>query len=126
MKNRKLLMIPGPIEFDPQVLAAMAEPTTSHVAPNFIEILGQALERMRGVFLSTDGQPFILAGSGTLAMDTSAANLVEPGEAVLLAITGYFSDRFQTILERYGARVRRVEAPVGGRPSLEEIEQALK
>ncbi len=53
MKNRKLLMIPGPIEFDPQVLAAMAEPTTSHVAPNFIEIFGQALERMRGVFLST-------------------------------------------------------------------------
>ena len=40
MKNRKLLMIPGPIEFDPQVLAAMAEPTTSHIAPNFIEMFG--------------------------------------------------------------------------------------
>jgi alanine-glyoxylate transaminase/serine-glyoxylate transaminase/serine-pyruvate transaminase len=126
MKNRKLLMIPGPIEFDPQVLAAMAEPTTSHVAPNFIETFGQALERMRGVFLSEDGQPFILAGSGTLAMDTTAANLVEPGEAVLLLVTGYFSDRFQTILERYGARVTRVEAPVGGRPALDEVEQALK
>jgi alanine-glyoxylate transaminase/serine-glyoxylate transaminase/serine-pyruvate transaminase len=126
MKNRKLLMIPGPIEFDPQVLAAMGEPTTSHVAPNFIEIFGQALERMRGVFLSEDGQPFILAGSGTLAMDTSAANLVEPGDAVLLVITGYFSDRFQTILERYGARVTRVEAPVGGRPTLEQVEQGLK
>ena len=126
MKNRKLLMIPGPIEFDPQVLAAMAEPTTSHVAPNFIEIFGQALERMRGVFLSDDGQPFILAGSGTLAMDTTAANLVEPGDAVLLVITGYFSDRFQTILERYGARVTRVDAPVGGRPALDEVEQALK
>ncbi len=126
MKNRKLLMIPGPIEFDPQVLAAMAEPTTSHVAPNFIEIFGQALERMRGVFLSADGQPFILAGSGTLAMDTTAANLVEPGDAALLVITGYFSDRFQTILERYGARVTRLEAPVGGRPALDEVEQALK
>jgi alanine-glyoxylate transaminase/serine-glyoxylate transaminase/serine-pyruvate transaminase len=126
MKNRKLLMIPGPIEFDPQVLAAMAEPTTSHVAPNFIEIFGQALERMRGVFLSEDGQPIILAGSGTLAMDTTAANLVEPGDAALLVITGYFSDRFQAILERYGARVTRVEAPVGGRPDLDEVEQALK
>lgn len=126
MKNRKLLMIPGPIEFDPQVLAAMAEPTTSHVAPNFIEIFGQSLERMRSVFLSEDGQPFILAGSGTLAMDTTAANLVEPGEAALLVITGYFSDRFQAILERYGARVTRVEAPVGGRPALDEVEQALK
>ena len=59
-------------------------------------------------------------------MDTTAANLVEPGDAVLLVITGYFSDRFQMILERYGARVTRVEAPVGGRPALDEVEQALK
>jgi alanine-glyoxylate transaminase/serine-glyoxylate transaminase/serine-pyruvate transaminase len=126
MKNRKLLMIPGPIEFDPEVLAAMSSPTTSHVAPNFIEIFGQALERMRAVFLCEDGQPFVLAGSGTLAMDAAAANLVEPGDRALLVITGYFSDRFQAILERYGAQVSRVEAPVGGRPSLEEVEQALK
>lgn len=126
MKNCKLLMIPGPIEFDPDVMAAMAAPTTSHTAPNFVELFGQALERMRQVFLCPDGQPFILAGTGTLAMDTSAANLVEPGDRALLLVTGYFSDRFQTILERYGAQVTRVEAPVGGRPSLDEVERALQ
>ena len=126
MKNRKLLMIPGPIEFDPDVMAAMGAPTTSHVAPNFIEIFGQALEKMRQVFLSDDGQPIVLAGSGTLAMDTAAANLVEPGDRALLVITGYFSDRFQAILERYGAQVTRVDAPVGARPGLDEVEDALK
>ena len=126
MKNRKLLMIPGPIEFDPEVMAAMGAPTTSHVAPNFIEIFGQALERTRQVFLAEDGQPLLLAGTGTLAMDSAAANLVEPGDRVLLVITGYFSDRFQTIFERYGAQVTRVEAPVGGRPTLDEVESALK
>ena len=68
MKNRNLLMIPGPIEFEPAVLAAMGAPTTSHVAPNFIETFGQALERMRQVFLAPDGQPFIIAGTGTLAI----------------------------------------------------------
>lgn len=126
MKNRKLLMIPGPIEFDPDVMAAMGAPTTSHVAPNFIEIFGQALEKMRQVFLSDDGQPIVLAGSGTLAMDTAAANLVEPGDRALLVISGYFSDRFQAILERYGAQVTRVDAPVGARPGLDEVEDALK
>lgn len=126
MKNRKLLMIPGPIEFDPEVLAAMSAPTTSHTAPNFVEIFGQALERMRQVFLCPDGQPFILAGTGTLAMDTSAANLIEPGDRALLLVTGYFSDRFQTILERYGAQVTRLEAPVGGRPTLAQVEHALQ
>ena len=43
MKNRTLLMIPGPIEFEPAVLAALGAPTTSHVAPDFIEVFGQAL-----------------------------------------------------------------------------------
>lgn len=130
MKNRKLLMIPGPIEFDPEVLAAMSVPTTSHVASNFIEIFGQALEKTRQVFLADridwKGQPFILAGTGTLAMDTAAANLVEPGDKALQVVTGYFSDRFQTIMERYGAQVNRVEAPLGRRPELAEVESRLK
>jgi alanine-glyoxylate transaminase/serine-glyoxylate transaminase/serine-pyruvate transaminase len=126
MYNHKLLMIPGPIEFDSSVLTAMSAPTTSHVAPSFIETFGQALEKMREVFLGFDGQPFILAGTGTLAMDTAAANLVEPGDMALLVVTGYFSNRFQTIMERYGAIVDRVEAPAGGRPSLDEVEAALR
>lgn len=79
MKDRKLLMIPGPIEFEPAVLNAMGAPTTSHIAPDFIEVFGQALERLREVFLCPDGQPFVVAGSGTLAMDLAGANLVEPG-----------------------------------------------
>ena len=49
-KARKLLMIPGPIEFEPAVLAALAEPTPSHVAPDFIEVFGRALDNLRTVF----------------------------------------------------------------------------
>ena len=126
MKNRKLLMIPGPIEFDPEVLAAMSLPTTSHVAANFIEVFGQALEKMRKVWLSDDGQPILLAGSGTLAMDTAGANLIEPFDKALVVNTGYFSDRFGTILERYGATVTHLRAPLGDRPSIEAVENALK
>lgn len=126
MKDRTLLMIPGPIEFEPAVLAALGAPTTSHVAPDFIEVFGQALEKTRRVFLSDDGQPFVLAGSGTLAMDTAVANLIEPGDKALVVNTGFFSDRLATILARYGAQVTQVTAPVGGRPAIEEVEAALK
>src|SRR5512138_1627843 len=126
MKNRSLLMIPGPIEFEPAVLAEMGAPTASHVAPNFIEAFGQALERMRDVFLCAEGQPFVLAGTGTLAMDTAGANLVEPGDAALVVNTGYFSDRFAAILERYGGQVTHVRGCVGGRPELAEVEEALQ
>jgi hypothetical protein len=47
MKGRKLLMIPGPIEFEPEVMMAVGMPTTSHVAPDFIESFGRALVMMR-------------------------------------------------------------------------------
>ena len=127
MKDRKLLMIPGPIEFTPEVMRAMGMPTTSHIAPNFIEAFGQALERMRDVFLCPGGQPFIVAGTGSLAMDMAAANLVEPGDRALVVKTGYFGDRFGAILERYGASVTHVHAPaVGDEPALEDVEAALK
>lgn len=120
-------MIPGPIEFTPEVLRAMGMVTTSHVAPNFVEVFGQALERLREVFLCPGGRPFVLAGSGSLAMDVAAANLIEPGDRALVVNTGYFGDRFGAILERYGAAVTHVRAPaVGGAPAMEEVEAALK
>jgi alanine-glyoxylate transaminase / serine-glyoxylate transaminase / serine-pyruvate transaminase len=127
MKNRKLLMIPGPIEFTPDVLRAMGMPTTSHVASNFIEVFGQVLEDLRKVFLAPSAQPFVVPGSGTLAMDMAAANLVEPGDHALVVNTGYFSDRFAKILERYGAVVTHVHArTVGDAPPLSEVESALQ
>jgi alanine-glyoxylate transaminase/serine-glyoxylate transaminase/serine-pyruvate transaminase len=126
MQKRTLLMIPGPIEFEPAVMAKMGEPTTSHVAANFIEAFGQALQDMRQVFQSPIGQPLVLAGSGTLAMDCAAANLVEPGDKALVVDTGYFSERFVTILERYGALVTRLSASAGSRPSVDQVKSALE
>jgi alanine-glyoxylate transaminase/serine-glyoxylate transaminase/serine-pyruvate transaminase len=127
MKDRKLLMIPGPIEVAPEVLRAMGMATTSHLAPNFVEVFGSALQQLREVFLAPNGQPFIVAGSGTLAMDMAAANLIEPGDAALVVNTGVFGDRFGEILQRYGAEVTHVRAPVvGDVPPLDEVEAALE
>ncbi|MBW2674278.1 MAG: alanine--glyoxylate aminotransferase family protein [Deltaproteobacteria bacterium] len=119
-------MIPGPIEFTPEVMRAMAMPTTSHVAPTFVDCMGQALERTREVFLAPAGQPFIVAGSGTMAMDMAASNVIEPGDNALVVNSGYFSDRFGAILERYGARVTQVKAAIGDAPSLDEVEAEIK
>ncbi|SDW53873.1 pyridoxal-phosphate-dependent aminotransferase family protein [Flavobacterium degerlachei] len=126
MKARKLLMIPGPIEFEPAVLQAMGMATTSHVAPNFIEIFGNSLELMREVWKSPKGQPFIVAGTGTLGMDMAAANLIEAGDNVLVISSGYFGKRFKDILDRYGANTTLLEAPVGEVVSHDTIENELK
>lgn len=126
MKGRKLLMIPGPIEFEPDVLNAMSVATNSHVAPDFIDVFGKSLELMREVWKSPKGQPFIVAGTGTMAMDMAAANLIEHGDLVLVISSGYFGKRFKDILDRYGANTTILEAPVGEVVSLETIEKELK
>jgi alanine-glyoxylate transaminase/serine-glyoxylate transaminase/serine-pyruvate transaminase len=126
MKARKLLMIPGPIEFESDVMQLMAVPTPSHVAPNFIDVFGNSLKLLKTLCQSPNGQPFIVAGSGTLAMDMAAANLIENGDKVLVISTGYFGPRFAEILKRYGAQVDVLEAEVGEIVPLELIEQRLK
>jgi len=119
-------MIPGPIEFEPEVMMAVGMPTTSHVAPDFIESFGHALEMMRDVWLAPSGQPFIMAGSGTLAMDMAGANLVEPGDSVLVISTGYFGERYAELLRRYGAEVTLLAAETGSVVSVSDVEQELR
>jgi len=126
MKGRRLLMIPGPIEFEPEVMMAVGMPTTSHVAPDFVESFGHALEMMRDVWLAPSGQPFIMAGSGTLAMDMAGANLVEPGDRALVLSTGYFGERYAALLRRYGAEVTVLAAETGNVVSLKAVEDELK
>jgi alanine-glyoxylate transaminase / serine-glyoxylate transaminase / serine-pyruvate transaminase len=124
--NHPLLMIPGPVELSPAVLDAAAWPPPSHTSPRLIEAFGRSIERMREVWRAdAASQPFILAGSGTLAMEVAAANLVEPGDRALVVVTGYFSERMTEILRRYGAEVTEVTAPVGEAPAPEEIRTAL-
>ncbi len=119
-------MIPGPIEFEPAVMQAVGTATTSHVAPDFIASFGHALEMMREVWLAPAGQPFIIAGTGTLAMDMAGSNLIEPGDSALVISTGYFGDRYADLLRRYGANVTLLKAATGDAVKVSEVEAELK
>lgn len=120
--SRPLLMIPGPIEFSAEVLAALSTPTLSHVDPAFIAVFGQVLADLRPVFQAgADYQPFVLAGSGTLAMDSAVTNVVEPGDRVLVVDTGTFSQRMADICRRYGAEVELLAAAPGETISAEQV-----
>ncbi|KAH0304690.1 PLP-dependent transferase, partial [Aureobasidium melanogenum] len=122
------LLIPGPIEFDDQVLQAMSHFSESHVGAPFVKTFGETLTMLRKLFQTQDpaSQPFVISGSGTLGWDQVAANLAEPGDDVLVLHTGYFADSFADCFETYGVKVTQLKAPIGERPQLDEVEKALK
>lgn len=121
-----LLMIPGPIEVSPTVLESYSVRPPSHVSNKVIEAFARSLEMMREVWgAGEDAQGFILAGSGTHAMDMAVANLVDTGNHVVIVNTGYFSDRITEMVLRRGATVTTVRAELGHTPTLEAIEEAV-
>ncbi|KAF9048250.1 PLP-dependent transferase [Hymenopellis radicata] len=122
----KLLVIPGPIEVADEVLFANAHPSMSHVSPDFVPVFGDCIHMTREVLYTKEGQPFLISGSGTLGWDQVAANLVEPGENVLVLHSGYFGDSFTECLETYGAKVDQIKAEIGAAVGQQEIETALK
>jgi alanine-glyoxylate transaminase/serine-glyoxylate transaminase/serine-pyruvate transaminase len=125
MTKRPILMIPGPIEFEPEVLAALGRPSLSHTDADFAKAFGGAIRRLRELFGAPTGQPFVVAGSGTLAMELAVANVVQANDRVVVVNTGYFGDRMGKIVERLGATVEHVRAPLGDSPALDAIERAV-
>lgn len=131
--SHPLLMIPGPVELSAAVCAAAAEPPLSHTSPPFIARFAGALRAMRTLWrVGLEHQPFIVAGSGTLAMEMAVANTLEPGQRAIVADTGYFSRRMAEILARRSVSVQRVGGRLleGGMPAvspqalIEAIERA--
>jgi len=98
----------------------------THVGAPFINVFGEALELLRDVFVTKDAQPLVVAGSGTLGWDIVAANITEKGDNALVLHTGYFGDSFAECFETYGVNATQLKAPVGERPTVDQIEAALK
>jgi alanine-glyoxylate transaminase/serine-glyoxylate transaminase/serine-pyruvate transaminase len=120
-------MIPGPVEVSPAVQEAASGPPPGHLDPALVAAFGSALGAMRRVWRAAgSAQPFVVAGGGTLAMESAAANLVAAGERALVVSTGYFGDRMAEMLRRRGATVEVVARDPGDAPEPAAVEHALE
>ena len=125
MFERELLMIPGPTNVDPKVLRAMCRPPLSHTSQEFAGIFKEALDNLKKVFM-TEGDVFVVAGSGTLALEMAIANIVEPGDKVLNTVSGFFGRYFVEICKVYGAKPRVLEVSWGKPVKPEMVKEALQ
>lgn len=122
----RVLLGPGPSNAHPRVMQAMGMPTLSHLDPAFIPLMNDVQELLRYAWQTDNEYTLAISGTGTAAMETAVANLVEPGDVVLVGVIGYFGQRLVDMAGRYGADVRTVEKAWGETFSLAEIRAALE
>ncbi len=114
MPNKELLLIPGPTPVTDEIYDALSSETYAHTDPRVVACTLDSLAMTRQMF-NTDGEVFLIAGSGTLAMEMAIVNTVAPGERILVLSQGFFGDRFIKLAESFGILVDVVASEWGKR-----------
>ncbi|MBK5297572.1 MAG: alanine--glyoxylate aminotransferase family protein [Vicinamibacteria bacterium] len=124
--TERLLFGPGPSLVTSRVMSALARPVLGHLDPVLLGVMDDLRARLARVCHAPPGsRVFAVSGTGTSAMETSVANLMEPGKKALVVVTGYFGLRLADIARRYGAEVRTVECEWGRAIDPAAVESAL-
>ena len=124
MKNKEILLVPGPTPVVDDIYEALASETRGHTDPRFVAIYKRAIENTKKLF-NTDGEVYIVAGSGTLAMEMAIVNTVAEGEKLLVIRHGYFGDRFTPLAKAYGIEVDVLQSEWGKRVDVELVKEKL-
>jgi len=119
------LRIPGPTPLPDRVVRAMSRPMIDHRGPEFAAILAEVTAGAKRVF-KTKNDLLLLTSSGTGGLESAVANLVSPGDEVVVALCGNFGERFAALASAYGADVVRLEFEWGQPVDAGDLEVILQ
>lgn len=106
------LMIPGPVEPEADVLAAMGGPVFPHYGPEWTALYRETTAMLQQIF-QTEGDVFLLIGSGSAAVDASIGSALATGEKIIVGVNGFFGERMALIGRAYGLDVVPVTSEWG-------------
>ncbi|OGX16427.1 MAG: class V aminotransferase [Omnitrophica WOR_2 bacterium RBG_13_41_10] len=123
--RKNYLLTPGPTPLPPKVCQAMAQPIIHHRTPQFQAILKETTEGLKYVFC-TKCDVFILASSGTGAMEAAVVNLLSMQDTALTVQGGKFGERWTQICKSYGINTEIIDVVWGQAVNPKDIEKKLK
>lgn len=125
MKTRKLLMIPGPTPVARSIQDQMGRETVAFGDPAFVKDFKELIKDLKVMF-KCSGEVFVLAGTGTMGMETAIANVTKKDDNVLIVSNGFFGDRFVDLCSRKGLNVDVLSCEWGDTVPVEKIREKLK
>ena len=120
------LMGPGPLDIHPRVYRALTSPVIGHMDPAYFKTLDQIGDLLRQVFQTQNRLTHATPGTGTSGMEACVANLIEPGDAVLVCVHGYFGDRLRQMAERQEADITVIEGEWGRPTDPQRVKEAFQ
>ncbi len=118
-------MGPGPSDVHPRILSAMARPTIGHLDPAFIEMMDEVKEMLKYAFVTENELTMPISAPGSAGMEACFANLVEPGDKVIVCINGVFGSRMKENVTRVGGQAIIIEDDWGRPVDPKKVEQCL-
>lgn len=119
------LMSPGPTPVPEKVRLAMAQKIIHHRTPQFKAVVKRVTDKLQKV-LYTDNPIYLLAATGTGAMQASVTNMLSRGDKALVINGGKFGARFAKICSCYGVEVVEYELEWGRAADPEKIKNILQ
>lgn len=124
MINKRLVMIPGPTPVVRSIQDQMGRETVAFGDPAFVKDFKSVLNDLKDLW-DASGEVFVVAGTGTMAMEMAIANTLKAGDNLLIVSHGYFGDRFIELVERKGIKADVLSAEWGKIIPVDQIEKAL-
>ncbi|MDR3265845.1 MAG: aminotransferase class V-fold PLP-dependent enzyme, partial [Synergistaceae bacterium] len=103
IETPKLLMIPGPTPVVRSIQDQMARETVAFGDADFVADFRGVVADLKTMW-RCDGEAFVVAGSGTLAMEMAISNVTKRDDDVLICSHGFFGDRFIDMCSRKGLK----------------------
>jgi alanine-glyoxylate transaminase/serine-glyoxylate transaminase/serine-pyruvate transaminase len=117
------LMIAGPGELHDEDLAVLGRQPIAHYGDVWTDLHGQVVADL-GSFLGCADPPYLMPGSGTMALDAALMNLFEPGARVVVPQTGYFGVRLSEVARAQHLEVVEVPVEVGAAVDVARVAEA--
>ena len=107
--GRHFFANPGPTNIPDSVLRAMDRAPIDFLDPEFMEVYDDAVAGLKRV-LGASGEVFLYTASGHGAWEATLVNLLSPGDTVLVIESGWFSEGWAAMAEKFGLRTQTVVA----------------
>lgn len=125
MERREILLIPGPVSVEPEVLHALSQPVRAHYGAEWAAFYRALTVSLQQVF-RTQGDVLLMSGPGTAAIESCLASTLSRGDEVVVATNGLFGDRIVDLAASLGLQVHLVTGDDHRAIEPEALEEVLR